>query len=119
MRKRNELILKRDAATVKIKPFYISSHPLTFSYCGFLFVPATILPQINFQLSLQSAPAAIVKHHLRENLSCFLKVAPPNDLYSQTTLAAKIATASPSGIPIDRIGRQVRHLASTETPLRD
>jgi hypothetical protein len=39
------LILNRDAATVKIKPFHISLHPLTFGYCAFLFVPATILPQ--------------------------------------------------------------------------
>src|SRR5438309_1207918 len=96
---------------------HIRLHAVTVVF--YLFLPQSCHKSTFNFLSLQSAPASIVKHHLPENLSCFLKVAPPNDLYSQTTLAAKIATASPSGIPIDRIGRQVRHLASTETPLRD
>jgi hypothetical protein len=64
------LILHRDAATSKIKGFYICSHLLPFTYSGFLFFPATILPQRNrpkaFLLSPnvrhQALPEAAVKY---------------------------------------------------------
>src|ERR1043166_8081933 len=43
--KSNYLILHRDAATSKIKGFYICSHLLPLTSRRFLFFPATILPQ--------------------------------------------------------------------------
>jgi len=65
--------LNRDAATVKIKPFHLSLHPLTSSYCGFLFVPATILPQ--------------KKHRAREKDQTALTPTLPKALYELTVLS--------------------------------